>query len=839
MNKILIVLFILFSVPLCMRAEVENAPKLGLISGKVIDEASGTAVEYANVAVFKKANNELIGGVITNEKGEFSINKLPFGACYLKISFMGYKDFISEEIPLSPNQSNVKMGVIKFVDESKTLDVVEVVAEKRLMEYQIDKKVVNVEKNIVNDGGTAVDVLSNVSSISVDVDGNISLKGSTNVTVLVDGRPMELSGLGLDQIAASTIEAVEIISNPSAKYDPEGMTGIINIRTKKRVAMGVNGMINASASTSNRHNVSVNLNMGREKVNFFTNLGFNKFEGKNKGESTTTTTYPTDQPYQHLDLGESYLYRLEEQESTGKRSGLGGNAKFGVDWKINTYNSLTASVDLQTWGGGRESASPRSVTSYYNHPDSMQMAQFMTTENDGDFRQYAAITSFLYRKTTSRPREEFTLDVMLNMFRSTSESDNMRRYRYYNAADAFDTTHQLTDGGGNGMRANIQANYIYPLGDKGKIETGYQGSIRPVGNKSDFTVDNVYEPNLSYDFDFTQQAHGIYALWADEIGHWGFQLGGRMEYAESDGTTKVPEGSINRDTSFTYSYFRFYPTIHLSRKIGETQELQLSYSRRVNRPREWDLNPYKDMSNYPFSIEYGNPELIPEDVHSLELNHSKYWKSTSLYTNIYYRQVNNVIRDYSFLDDEGVRNETEFNYASGTNYGIDLTVEQSVAKWWRVNANGNFYRNITKGNNAIADASLNTEGYSYSFRLNSTMNLPKNFVVQISGRFNGPRFRGQDEMKPNWGSDIAIRKSFNKNKWSIGLRVSDIFNSQKWSSYTHGADFETDSYRKMLTSRALYISASYRINQGERPQRQAKRGVSVEGEAEGGSGGEE
>jgi outer membrane cobalamin receptor len=242
------------------------------------------------------------------------------------------------------------------------------------------------------------------------------------------------------------------------------------------------------------------------------------------------------------------------------------------------------------------------------------------------------------------------------------------------------------------------------------------------------------------------------------------------------------------------------------------------------------------MSNYPFSIEFGNPELIPEDVHSIELNHSKYWKSTSLYTNIYYRQVNDVIRHYSFLDEEGVLNETSLNYASGTNYGVDLTVEQTLNKWWRVNANGNFYRNITKGSNDMADASLNTEGYSYSARLNSTMNLPKNIVVQFTARFNGPRFRGQTEMKPNWGTELAIRKSFNKNKWSVGLRLSDMFNTQKWDSYTYGADFETDSYRKMLTSRALYLSVSYKINQGDRPKKQAKRGLSVEGEAEGGGG---
>ncbi len=811
------------------------------ISGKIIDETTGMAIEFANVLAMKAGTNEMINGVITNEKGEFVLNRLPFGNCYIKVTFIGYKEFKSEEITLGARNNNVKMSVIKLSSESQNLEAVEIVGEKRLMEYQIDKRVVNVEQNIVNDGGTAVDVLSNVSSVSVDAEGNISLKGSTNVTVLVDGRPMELSGLGLDQIAASTIEAVELISNPSAKYDPEGMTGIINIKTKKRVTVGINGLVNASASTSGRANLSTNVNLGREKVNFFTNIGINRFAGKNRGESTTVTTFPSEQL--HLFLNAPYSYRNEYQSSTGERDGLGGNAKFGVDWKMNTYNSLTASVDLQTWGGGRENASPKSVTSYYNQSDSMRTAQWMAMNNESNFRQYSAITNLSYRKTTSRPREEFTLDVMVNVFRSNSESDNTRRYKIYNdlvtnpttPSEWDNTTRQITDGGGNGLRSNIQANYIYPLGEKGKIETGYQGNIRPVNNKSDFTVNNAYNPDLSYDFEFIQQAHGIYGLWADEIGKWGFQLGGRMEYAESDGTTTVPEGSINSDTSFTYSYFRFYPTVHLSRKIDETQELQLSYSRRVNRPREHDLNPFRDMSNYPFSIEYGNPELIPEDVHSLELNHSKYWKSTSLYTNIYYRRVNNVIRDYSFLDANGILNETEYNYASGTNYGVDLTLEQALTKWWRVNANGNFYRNITKGdNNTSTDASLNSEGYSYSFRVNSAMNFPQNLSVQVSGRFNGPRYRGQEEMLPNWGAEIAIRKGFNKNKWSVGLRVSDIFNTQKWGSTTQGADFVTNSERKMLTSRALYVSVSYKINQGARPQKQEKRGVSVEGESEGG-----
>ncbi len=777
--------------------------KIGSISGSVKDAENGSAVEFANVLLLRSRDSSMVAGIITNAKGEFSLSQLPLGNFILKISFLGYKD-LNTSITLTTNAPEKILLNLKLSSNATLLQAAEVVGEKKLIEYSLDKKVVNVEKSLVSEGGTATDVLSNVPSVSVDVDGNVSMKGSSNVTILIDGKPAVLSGVGLDQLPANTIESIEIISNPSSKYNPEGMAGIINIKTKRKKFEGLSGSANASVSTAERYNASLNLNYGIGDWSLFMNGGMNVMNGGRTGTSTTISElsnkyYPTD------------IYQRQDEISERTRNGYGGNLKLGAEYRINMQNSIMLTGEYSLFNNENGSKTPNTITKGYSNPDSTHWLQTLTSESDGNnnFNNYGLTLN--YKHTTARPREELTFDISAKTSANSGEGNTKR---IISNPDSTINEPQNNDTKGDGYDIDAQLNYLYPIGKDGKIEVGYQGKMRGSSSNDLQYLYGTLNADLSNDFSSNENIQGIYATFGNTYGPWSFQLGGRVEYASMDGHTVVPTGATqNHDTSFDYNYTRFYPSIHISRKLGKIQELQLSYSRRVRRPSAWDLNPFVNYSNFPVSIEFGNPALRPEDIQSLELNHSIYWPTTTLYTTAYYRYVSDMIQRYTFQDSvrgEWVRATTRLNYASGTNYGFDVVVDQKIFKWWSINLTGSFYQNIVNGNNVSAD--LNTEGLSYSFKANSNMSFPSNFNIQLSFNFRGPQYRGQSKQEANFSSELALRKGFMKNKWNVGLRLSDIFNTQEFNNFTTGNGFTTESNNKRLNSRALYFTIGYNFN---------------------------
>lgn len=795
---------------------VSEAAKVGKVTGKIIDAETNLPIDYANIVVFRVKDSVMISGAVTNPKGDFEVAQLPSGKFYLRISFIGYQDLLSEPFTLLPKVPEKNIGTLALHSSAKNLGAVEIVAEKRLVEYSLDRRVVNVDKNIVNEGGNALDVLQNVPSINVDADGNVSMKGSTSVTLLIDGRPANISGVSLDQLPANLIENVEIISNPSAKFNPEGMAGIINIKTKKSKQSGLNGVANLSVSTANRNNASLNLNYNTGKFSFFTTIGGRYNQGGMTGSSVKTGTSLSDTVYP--------FYR-EESSFDNDRNSKGANIKFGTTYTINKKNSVTLGASYDYSAFNMDNNTPGTNRLIYNDPNDLHWVQTVMNNSQAQNKFTDWGLNLGYKHTFDKPREELTLDMSYQ--EGLNDRNQQIQRTILNIMDTSLSPQENTTLGDD-YDFDAQLNYVYPLREKGKIEMGYQGKMRGGDNDNKQYVQDE-EGNMTQSFDLSsrfinhEQVHGMYASWGDEFGKYTFQVGGRLEYAFMDGKTLVPQGSANHDTAFDYHYLRFYPTIHLSRKIGNTQELQLSYSRRVNRPRAWSLNPFVDYSNYPISIRYGNPELLPEDIHSLELNHAKYWKKTSLYTTLYYRQINDVIRQYTFMaiDDRGneVQNNTSYNYASGNNYGVDMIVEQELYKWWRLNLSGSFYHNSTKGG---GDESINSEGYSYSFKFNSNMNFPKNLTIQLSAQYRGPQFNGQNEMDESFFADLALRKGFYNNKLTVGLRLSDIFNTMNFNSTTHGENFTINSSSKRKHTQAIVLSLSYKINQGVRQQNNKK-----------------
>ncbi|MFZ4412539.1 MAG: TonB-dependent receptor domain-containing protein [Bacteroidales bacterium] len=776
----------------------EGAPGIGSISGVVVDKTTLQAVEYANLVVFRAKDSVMVGGAITNQKGVFTIEKVPFGNYYMVVSFIGYSSLKIPNITVNPKELVKKMGQIKFSPSSSNLGEVTITAEKRMMEYSLDKKIVNVDKNLVSAGGSAVDVMQNIPAVTVDIDGNVSLRGSTNVNILIDGRPSSLSGMSrqaiLEQIPASSIEAIEIITNPSAKYNPEGMSGIINIRLKKKTAQGLNGMASVSAGTNNRYNSSLNLNYSTERFNVFASWDGRWNQGKGYGDTYRIATLRDTSSYttQHSDM----LRNMDNNTIKG-----------GFDWYINPRNTLTLMGQYNT-GGSERNQDLNSYTDDYMFTKQNDYKQH-NKETESDNSNMFALN---YKKTFAQRNRELTADFSYSTSKSTENTDmTLTNYmlNYINVSANMPSLQKQYDNGNNWV-GNAMINYVHPFNEKMKIETGYQGIFRNVDN--DFHLDkadsnNIYvnDINSTNHFKYIENINAIYGTFSKEWESLSMQIGMRLEQAN----TKADQ--LTQLQSYSNNYFSIYPSLHISKKLARKNEIQLSYSRRVNRPDMHDLNPFKDYSN-PLMIRYGNPYLKPEYINSFELGHSKYWNKTSFYTSVYYRQINDVIKRIAFLDTiTAVSNMTSENLSKGISYGVDFILEQEILKWWRVNASFSYFRSIIEGNSI--DGNISTDNYSWTSKLNSTMNFGKSFSVQISANYRAPIITPQGKMFETYSADIAVKKDLFKEKFSISLRISDIFNTQIWKNEAYGTGFYASMSNKRQ-SQVAFLTLSYKINGG-------------------------
>ncbi len=824
--SVLIGTFLLFS--------FESMAQNGIFSGSVFEYGANTPLEFINVVVHDTAAHRMVGGAVTNASGAFHLENLPLNRpLQATFSSMGFSSVTGKVFRLTSAKPSLNAGTIYMKTAAQLLEAVTITGQKRTIEYSLDKKVVNVEQSLVSDGGSAVDVLQNVPSISVDEEGNVSMKGSESVTVLIDGRPATLSGLGLEQISANNIANIEIISNPSAKYNPEGTSGIINIITKERKKTGVNGSAYASASTANRYGLGTNLSFGLKKVTLFTNLDMN-YRDRGSSGSSTRTSYRDNRDDNPLNP----LYpldntQLETGKSDNRRGGYGGKFQLGADFRITPKDNFLVSGTFETWDFERRSDNPSTQTfsrfepgraetpSSTSFPDSLLAPHWIRTLGSKSSDKSLMLNGqgmISYVHKFNKPQQEFSLDATVNYHNSHG---NVLTERQLLTRSDTSFTRQNTTNDRQGVNFDAQLNYLHPFSEKISLEVGYQAKVQWQKTVSRYdTRLNIYQDTAIL-FDYIEHNHGIYANLMGKFGKFSFQVGGRME---ADLMTARKETETD-DTSFDYRRFRFYPAVHLSYKIGQKQELQLSYSRRVNRPRPHNLDPYIDFADYPSSISYGNPDLKPQDIHSLELNYSLFLKSSSFYVTVYYRYLQDLIRRYQFEAEyestgEILLNRTFHNYAHGHTYGFDISYEQQLLKWWRMSLNGSLYQNSTS--DKTLDESSSSEGISYNLRFNTTMNLPLDFVVQLSCRYSGPSYWGQTRFDQSVAGELAVRKTFFQKKLNVGLRVSDLFHTQQWNSTITGEGFVSYNKRRPKNSTALYVTLTYKINKGEEKQRRKR-----------------
>ena len=789
----------------------KERPSIGRLYGKVVDSKSNKPVEFTTISLISQRSGNVENGGITDAKGRFDITEIKVGGYEIVIGFMGYETHRIKDVKLSPKGTTAKdLGTINLVQSIYAMEQAEIVEEKNFMEIDIDRKIFNVEQNITSEGGSANEVLENVPSIEVDIDGKVSLRGSENVTILIDGRPSGLTGGDrealLEQIPAASIDQVEVITNPSAAFDPDGMAGIINIVLKKNKLQGFHGNVKLSAGTSDNYSASLGLNYRNQNFNAFVNYGFRQRNNQSWGTTSRMTTF--DDVRSTLD-----------QDQTGFRSGLSHNIKLGTD----IYLAPKSTLSLSTNYSPRDDSNEDSVHYSSFDLDSV-LSDYFTRNSNGGGESESLDFNAQFRQEFSGKRHY--LNLRANQSTSTKNRFSDFEENYFDtdfiALDTVPFT-ERTSTASTSEYWSFSADYVQPMENKGRLEAGWKTTLRM--SDSDFLAESYDDDADSYANDttrsnrfvFNENVHAAYAIYGRQLGKWGVQGGLRLE------TVNMRSYLANTDEEFINDYTSLYPSGHVSYEMAKGKTFQLSYSRRVNRPRSRQLNPFPNY-NDPLNLRIGNPFILPEYTNSLELAYAHQWKKNTITASVYYKDVNDVIRRYKTVDTTGVSTTTYENFAGATNYGVELIAVAKLNSWWSVNGSLNGFRTMQDGSNLEGD--LNADALGWSGKVMSSWKFDGGWQFQASGNYRAPRILLQGEISEMYWVDFAAKKTILNKKGSIGLRVSDILNSREFNFYTEGREFEQFSERKRQ-SQFVYLTFNYRFGKLEE---KSERGRGSRGE---------
>lgn len=801
MNKA-IILFLsgLFTCPVIMaqaplRSDVPpGAVVPGTIRGMVKDSATQGGIEYATVGVYRLPDSTFAGGTVTDPSGHFVIKDVPFGKYYLEASFIGYSKRKIAEVMLTPQKNSLDMGTILLHPDITQIEDVQIVAQSQRMEYKIDKKVVNVSQDIAAAGGTLVNVLENTPSVQVDVEGNVSLRGSGNFQLLVDGKPSIIQGSeGLQQIPASAVQSVEIITSPSAKYDPDGEAGIINVIMKKQKNSGVGGIVNVSAGTNNKYSADFLLNVRREKVNYSFGAEYANMQFKNRGESERLTYF-----------NDTTTSILSDVDGVFKRQSI--NVKGGLDY----YFTNSSSISIMGAIGNRKFnrdfmqknewfTNPSTIDSFYTYnnldeDDNLFYNLNIDYQKKFDENGHNLQASLYYAKDNSTEMEDYvvrTTDANFVVIGSEPERSRSR-------------TEQPED------NIRIELDYTRPLGAK-KLELGWQSrwdmddaeyiyeDFLPLGNEW------IYNDSISNQMQYTDMMHSAYAIFSGPLSKFEYQLGLRAEYDNRS----LKQQTINEE--FVYEKMHFFPSVHLSRKLSEAHQFQASYSRRIQRPDERDLNPFKEYRGSN-NVMFGNPALRPEFTNAFELNYQFSFKKGFVSFETYYRHTTDKITRISGLDSlngQQVFTFTSKNADRDNSLGIELMTNLDLTKWWQVNVTGSVFRYELTGE--VENESVSAVTTSWRTNFNTSFKMKWDTRLQLTGFYNGPSTSLQGEMKGFFVANLALRKDFMKKQLSATLSVRDLLGTGRFAFTSAGSDFSTSNeFRR--ESQIITLQLSYRIN---------------------------
>lgn len=774
-------------------AQPQGPPQIGTVIGIVSDTVTGQAIEYASVVIITKSDSAVKGGTVTAADGSFSITKLPPGEFMVRITFMGYREWYSKPFTISFSSTQFDAGAIRLHPNSKELGTVEITEQRSDYTNSIDKKVYDVNQNIVNTGGTATDVLQNIPSVTVDIDGKVSLRGSENVTILIDGKPSGMTGEDrnavLQQIPASMIERIEVITNPSAKYDAQGMSGIINIITKKEKGKGYNGTINGGVGTGNKYNGGININARTDKANFFGSYNY-RYEDRWGTFHSEQSTFTTDT---------SFAYR---SVSGSLNTNTFHGARLGTDIYFNPYNTLSLSAGYALRGEEKTDS-----TNYVFLDSAGVVSSDFNRRVDGTDKTHTIDGALDFRKSFPGSNRTFSSAASFSTNqRSILNSFRLSSYGYENEP------YQTNKANNEFYSVTAQADYAHPVSDSFKIESGIKYSLRMyVNEQAGYQYNYVTEiyssdPRFADLFEYSEHVGAAYVQMNMHRGKFDYLGGVRAEYTNLSGS------SSSQDTTFVKDYLNLFPNAAVRYTAKSGTEMQLSYGRRLNRPGNYQLNPYIDYSD-SINLRSGNPYLNPEFIHSFDFTVAKHAAKYSWSVTLYYRHSDNVITFMRTFDPATNLGFVQpVNYTSADNYGTEVVLRVPFKKKGNVMLSGSAYLNEINGDNI--EAALQSEAFMWNARVSFTYKIFKPTTLQISGMYFSPFIGPVGQFWMVGGVDVGVRQEIFKGKAQISANLSDVFNTRHFEVENIRTDYAFTGGRKR-ESMVLMLSFSWRFGSGD------------------------
>lgn len=790
------------------------------IKGRLIDNETKQIIDFATVSLFNKSSKTPMKTVTTDEKGAFSIPNVKNGSYTLRISFVGYKTlefpvFVTSKTPI------VDLKTLQLSTDAKSLKAVEVIGQKSQMRFEVDKKVFDVDQNISAAGGSASEALQNIPSVNVDNEGNISLRNNSNVEVWINGKPSGLTADNraqiLEQMPAGSIESIEVITNPSSKYSPEGSAGIINLVLKKDRKAGYYGSVSVGANTFGGVNGSGNINYNSSKVDAYANIGIRYMQFNNSSDTYRESWQGNDTT-------------ILNQKNKGDMDRIGVFLRGGATYHVTRKDDIGLSF-MGMFGGGD------SRTTLTSRDGLGALTRERWSDEDGTHNDWGVTLDYTHLFGKNHDLRLYANYFQMNWNETNDFTQNSL------VKDVWLKSAQKQDENNSHQRWEFQADYSNQISDRFKIEAGYKGNINSRGDDV-YTLEGPDMENLkpqealNNDFTYKENIQALYGTFSGKIDNFSFQAGLRGEYMRYK-TESRPWNAQAPDR--TREYWHLYPSLFLSYSLPKGNELQVNYTSRVNRPRGRQINAFRNVTDST-SISYGNPNLNPEFAHAIELNYIKNWDAHTLSASLYYRKTNDVIQQVRYFE-EPVMYSTYENVTKMQNAGLELVAKNRLFKYLNLTTTVNMYYqqlndfDYTYVDNSGVASTMHYDGennFTWNARIMANLILPKNFSAQVTGNYNAKQLIAQGERRPNYSLDAGIRKSFFSRKFSIALSGRDLLDSRGRKNISWGDNFYQESHSRW-GGRSVNLTLTYMFGKnGNNKPKPGKRpdnnGMDYEGE---------
>jgi outer membrane receptor protein involved in Fe transport len=759
------------------------------VSGIIIEKTSNKPLEFANVIIRSTSDSSKFQGTVTGTKGEFSFDKLAFGDYKVIYSFIGFDKVETPVFVLNSKHNKLNLGKLYIAESTASLGEVSITAQRSTFVNSIDRKTFNVGQDVMSKTGSVSELLQNVPSVQVDIDGNVSLRGAGNVMFLINGKPSALMGANyaavLQQMPANSIEKIEIITNPSAKYKPDGTSGIINIVLKKDKSLGLNGMVSLNAGNDSRYNGNLSVNYNPGKINIF---------GSYSVRQDDRLRY-TDDYRKHFITNTdtiNYIHVI----STDHSRPLSQIFRAGADYKINAKNTIgvTSSYNFRSFIRHAISANLWQTTDLSTTKD------YDRSRLDPEFEKDLELSTN-YIHSFGKEGHELTVDYTTSISNEQEDNHYTDTYRIPVISPSYDNT--LIKQGGNESQFSVE--YVNPISESNKLEAGY---ILETG-KSDmdffgefldpFTGLWVKDVVKSNKFIYKETIHVLYGTYALEFGKFGILAGLRAEEAFLDAN------QVTTDTVVKNNYFRIYPSLHLTYKLTDLHELQINYSHRIHRPEGEDLNPYPEWAD-PYNLRIGNPHLKPADVHSVEFGYQYKKSKTTFLSTVYYRFTYNGMTDIVKFINDTVKLTTHENLTKSSSAGLELVLSTSIGDLANINIGANAYYNTIDASGL--GYSKNKSIVAWSANMSAGINLSKSSVLQITSSYTAETLTPQGKQLPTFVMNTGFKQELFKRKLAFIITVSDVFNSLRNRTLIDTPELYEKIIRRR-SARIIYAGLTY------------------------------